>query len=222
MTSPQKRSFHWLLWLLAGGAAIGLAWMLDDRVDAALLIPIVHNNTPEHWFAELCSKLAEGWVPAVGGIFFIVLFMLLHRPVVAAKIFFVVLTCEITGVAALILRVLAGRARPTAQVPQGFYGVWHDGHWIIGQHDFSSFPSGHSATAVGLAAAAWLVHRGWGGVAALFALAVMWARVALHAHHLSDVVASAVLAIPLAVMLHKKLYPAVELQFKNMGRQPAK
>jgi membrane-associated phospholipid phosphatase len=222
MTSPQQRPFHLLLWLLAGVAAIGLAWTMDDRVDAALVIVTANNNTPLHRFAEWCSKLAEGWVPALWGILLVILFMLLHRPIVAAKILFVVFTCEITGLAALILRILMGRTRPMAQAPQGFYGVWHDGHWIIGQHDFSSFPSGHSATAVGLAAAAWMVHQGWGAVAALFALAVMWSRIALQAHHLSDVVASAVLAIPLAVLLHKKLYPSVELQFKNMGRQSAR
>jgi membrane-associated phospholipid phosphatase len=69
-----------------------------------------------------------------------------------------------------------------------------------------------------LAAAAWLVHRGWGAVAAAYALAVMWSRVALQCHHLSDVVASAVLAIPLAVMLRKILLPSVQFQVANLHR----
>ena len=215
MAAPQKPVLKFLLWLLAGAAAVGLAWPLDNGVDAAL---DANRNPAMHDFAWWCSKLGEGWVPAVVGIFFAIGFVLLNLPGVAAKIFFVTLTCELTGLAGLILRILIGRTRPLAHAAQGFYGVWHDGHWIIGKYEFSAFPSGHAATAVGLAAAAWLVHRGWGAVAALYALAVMWSRIALQCHHLSDVVASAVLAIPLAVMLKKVLLPTVEFQFGNLHR----
>jgi membrane-associated phospholipid phosphatase len=162
--------------------------------------------------------MGEGWVPAAAGIFFALIFLLVNRPEVAAKIFFVVLTCEITGLAAMILRVLFGRTRPLAHAAQGFYGVWHDGHWILGKFEFSSFPSGHAATAAGLAAAAWLVHRGWGAVAAVYALAVMWSRMALQCHHLSDVLASTVLSIALAVCLKPLLLPSVEFQFGNLHR----
>ena len=72
-----------------------------------------------------------------------------------------------------------------------------------------------NAAAVGFAAATWLMNRTWGVVAGLFALIVMWARIALRCHHFSDVVASAVLAIPLAILLKKILWPTVELQFTH-------
>jgi membrane-associated phospholipid phosphatase len=49
-------------------------------------------------------------------------------------------------------------------------------------------------------------------------MAVMWSRVALQCHHLSDVVASTVLAIPLAVMLKRVLLPSLEFQFGNIHR----
>ena len=172
-----------------------------------------------HRLAWWCSKLGEGWVVAAGGIILSAVLLVANRPQHAAKIFFIVLTAEFTGGVATVLRVLTGRTRPNnLEVPQGFYGVWHAGHWIIGQAKFSAFPSGHAATAVGLAAAAWLVHRGWGAVAAVYALAVMWSRIALQAHHLSDVVASAVLAVPLAIMLKRVLLPSVEFQFGNLHR----
>jgi membrane-associated phospholipid phosphatase len=203
-------------WLLAGAAAIALAWRLDNRVDAALTVP---SKTDLHQLASWCSKIGEGWVVAAWGIFCAIIFLLANRPTLAAKIFFVALTSEIAGLAADILRVLFGRTRPSnLEVPQGFYALWHGGHWIAGQARFSSFPSGHAATAVGLAAAAWLCHRGWGAVAAVYALAVMWSRIALQAHHLSDVVASTVLAVPLAIMLKRVLLPSVEFQFGNLHR----
>jgi membrane-associated phospholipid phosphatase len=211
----KKPRWRARLWLLAGAAALALAWPFDNRVDAALAVP---PKTDLHQLAWWCSKVGEGWVVAVWGIFCAILFVLVNRPQLAAKIFFVALTSELTGLASTILRVLFGRTRPLAHAPQGFYGVWHDGHWIIGKYEFSSFPSGHAASAAGLAAAAWLLHRGWGAVAAVYALAVMWSRIALQAHHLSDVVASTALAIPLAVMLKKVLLPSVEFQFGNLHR----
>jgi len=50
-------------------------------------------------------------------------------------------------------------------------------------------------------------------VAAVYALAVMWSRMALQCHHLSDVVASTVLSIPLAIMFKPFLLPWLEAQF---------
>lgn len=209
MAVPQKPLSIFLIWLLAGAGVVALAWPLDNPVDTAL---DASKNPSLHHFAWWCSKLGEGWVPAVVGIFFAIIFVCLKRPAVAAKIFFVVLACELTGLAGLILRILTGRTRPLADAPQGFYGVWHAGHWIIGKYQFSAFPSGHAATAVGLAAAAWLVHRGWGAVAAAYALAVMWSRIALQCHHLTDVLASTFLAIPIALLLKRGLYPFLEFR----------
>jgi len=216
MAAPAKLRLRPLLWLAAGVAAVALAWRFDLRVDTALDV----TNRPElHHIAWWCSKIGEGWVVAAAGIFLAAILFLANQPRIAANIFFIALTSELTGLAGLIVRVLSGRTRPTNhEVPPGFYGVWHDGHWLIGKYQYSAFPSGHAATAVGLAAAAWLVHRGWGAVAAVYALAVMWSRLALQCHHLSDVVASAVLAIPLAMLLKKVLLPSVEFQFGNLHR----
>lgn len=198
--SPGKRR-GWL-WLLAGLAAVALAFPLDNKVDSALLAA---NPSLAHDVAWWCSKIGEGWVIAVAGIVFAAVYFFANRPQVAISIFLVALTSLFTGLIATIFRVLIGRTRPSNhEVAQGFYGVWHDGHWIIGKSQFSSFPSGHAATAVGLAVAAWLVHRGWGAVAAIYALAVMWSRIALNCHHLSDVLASTVLGLVLVRLLNNK------------------
>jgi membrane-associated phospholipid phosphatase len=217
MAFPKRLVPISLLYLLAGAVAISVAWWtLDAPVDAALNAA---KDPALQRFAWWCSKLGEGWVPAVAGIFLAVVFVRIRCPAVAAKIFFVMLTCEITGLAALILRILIGRARPLANVPQGIYGVWYHGQWIIGKYQFSSFPSGHSATAVGLAAAAWLIDRRWGAIATVYALLVMWSRIALQCHHLSDVIASAVLSIPLAILCKRLLLPTIEWQFGRLASQ---
>lgn len=215
----RKELGYLLLWLLAGSLAVVLSCPLDSQVGAAL---DVTNDPVSHRIASWFTILGEGWVPALLGILLTVLYVRRHQPDVAAKIFFVLLAGELAGLAGVIVRLFVGRTRPSAHVPQGFYGIWHDGHWIIGQFDFSAFPSGHACIAVGLATAAWLVHRGWGTVAALFALAVAWSRVAFGSHHLSDVVASVALAVPLAVILKKTLLPYVELRFAKLDRSRQK
>jgi membrane-associated phospholipid phosphatase len=216
VVEPKKIPGRAWLWLLAGLFAVGAAFPFDSRVCIAL--DVTHDATLKH-IAWWCSKIGEGWVIAVTAIFFSLVYLGANRPATAAKIFFVGLTSELIGLASIILRLLAGRARPSNHdVAQGFYGLWHDGHWIAGQFKFSSFPSGHAATAAGLVAAAWLLHRGWGAVLAVYAVAVMWSRIALQAHHLSDVLASVVLAIPMAIWLRRILLPSVEFQFGNLNR----
>lgn len=203
-------------WLLAGVALVGVAFLLDDRVVAAL---DATRNPPWKSFARWCSRLGEGWVIAVVGVALSAVYFLLSRSQIAARIFFVTLASELVGLAAVILRLLCGRARPlNVDVPPGFYGLWHDGHWIAGQFKFSSFPSGHAATAAGLVAAAWLVHRGWAVALMPYALLVIWSRMALQCHHLSDVLASTLLAILMAGWLKRLLLPSVEFQFGNLHR----
>jgi membrane-associated phospholipid phosphatase len=213
MSEPNAK-WKFYFWLLAGVAAVALAWQMDGKVDAAL---DVAGKPSLQKLARWSSETGEGWAVAVWGILSAAVFFLMKRPEVAAKIFFTALTSEIAGLASIIVRAFVGRARPNAHVPQGIYGVWHDGHWIIGKYDFSSFPSGHSAVAVGLAAAAWLFNPRWGMVAAVYAVAVMWSRIAQESHHLSDVIASTVLAIPVAVLMNRHFASANELYFDKLA-----
>lgn len=179
----------------------------------------VTQNADLKRFAKICSEAGEGWVIAVVGIALTLIFFFLRRPQMAARIFFVALTSELVGLAVVILRLLFGRARPlNHDVPPGFYGLWHDGHWIAGQFKFSSFPSGHAATAAGLVAAAWLLNRGWALALLPYALLVIWSRIALQCHHLSDVLASTLLAIVMAVWLKQRLLQPVEYQFTKLDR----
>ena len=211
------------LWLLAGAAAFAVAWQFDDAAGRAL---IVRNDPGLHSFAAFCSKLGEGWVVIVAGLVGAGFFLLLKRPSLAAQIFFIAFTSSIAGLAATILRTLIGRTRPNNHVieqghviGQGIYGVWHAGHWLIGQAAFAALPSGHAATAAGVAAAAWLVNRAWGAAFAIYALAVMWSRIALEMHHLSDVTASLFLAVVIALWLRKNFAAANEILFHRLAQK---
>ena len=201
-SSPYRINLRWLGLSLA---LILLAFTLDRVVDDAL---DVRGQPAWEKFAWWCSKLGEWWLIGLAGLLAAVIQIRRRRLEMARGILFTIATAGITGLAATILRTLIGRTRPSnTSVPQGFYGIWHQGHWIIGRPEFSSFPSGHSATVAGLAMAAWMIDRRAGMVAWVFALLVMWSRIATAWHHLSDVVAATVLGVLGAKILFGWLTP---------------
>ncbi len=192
-------------WLWLSVVAIALSFPLDGVVDGALN---VRGQPAWENFAWWCSKIGEWWLIGLAGLLAAAIQIRRHRLEMARGILFVIATGGITGLAATVLRTFIGRTRPSnTAVPQGFYGIWHDGHWIIARPEFSSFPSGHSATVAGLAMAAWMIDRRAGLVAWVFALVVMWSRIANAWHHLSDVVAATVLGVLGAKVLYGWLTP---------------
>jgi membrane-associated phospholipid phosphatase len=104
----------------------------------------------------------------------------------------------LAGMAINLSRLTTGRTRPRAHAEQGWYGPYHDGQWLIGKADFNSFPSGHTATAVGFAAVLLFAAPAWGIPAMIAALLVALSRVLLGAHHPSDVVTAAVVSLAIA------------------------
>jgi hypothetical protein len=175
-----------------------MAFLVDEQ--AARIIRLRSDNV-WHSVAVYASKAGEGWVIVAAGAMFSLLLRWFRRPKASESVFLVALIGLITGATATVLRSLLGRTRPDSKELQGFYGLWHQEHWIIGKAEFGSFPSGHAATVIGLAMAAWLIDRRFGTVAAAYAIVVTWSRIALGCHHFSDTVAAAILGIYLAPVL---------------------
>ncbi|MBX9577498.1 MAG: phosphatase PAP2 family protein [Chthoniobacterales bacterium] len=92
------------------------------------------------------------------------------------------------------LRLTTGRTRPRV-AEQHWYGPCHAGKWTIGTSEFNSFPSGHTATAVGFATVILLASPAWGAMAMMLAVSVAGSRLLLGAHHPSDLLAAFFVAI---------------------------
>jgi len=193
-------------WIVTALLLLCAAFLVDAPV--ANLLTLQSSTFWEH-FAFYVSKAGEGWVVALVGICASVLLSIIRRYHAGRLVLLVALTGLLTGGAATVIRSLLGRTRPDSHELQGFYGVWHHSHWIIGKYEFGSFPSGHAATVIGLAAAAWLMDRRFGVLAVLYALLVSWSRIALGCHHFSDEVAAAILATYGAHLILIRLGPIV-------------
>lgn len=210
--SRRKILFH----LGFATALILIAFWLDDPVDRALDLSA---HPAERHFAWLCSKAGEWLSILLVGVPGAFLAIRCRRLALGRHLLFITFASGITGLAATVIRSLTGRTRPNNhEVAQGFYGIWHQGHWILGRPEFSSFPSGHSATVAGLAAATWLIDRRWGVLAWAYALLVIWSRIAQTCHHFSDVVAATLLAVYGAGLLHRWLTPLLTVWTESLRR----
>ncbi len=204
--SNEGRAAFWraCAWAALGIAVVGIAFLVDEPATRWMTL-----SATSSWqrVANYASKLGEGGIIALSGVVISVLCFLGRRFEAGRGVFLVAATGLITGLGATILRSVVGRTRPDASVPQGFYGVYHDSHWVIGRYEFSSFPSGHTATAIAVAVALWLLYPRIGRFAFLYAGVVGWSRIAMGCHHFSDVMAAVVLGAFGAYHLLKWLEP---------------
>lgn len=204
---PNKSTFlRNSIWLVVCLLLLALAFLADGPIEK--LLTLGPAALPRE-IALCASKAGEGWVVGVAGALACAILFLRRRFEASRVAFLLAFVGLITGAAATIVRSLLGRTRPSAHELQGFYGIWHDSHWIIGKYEFGAFPSGHTATVVGLAAAAWLVNRRLGILAAFYAVFVSWSRIALGCHHFSDVLAAALLGIFGAHLILSRVGPTI-------------
>ncbi len=110
----------------------------------------------------------------------------------------------VVGGSSTLIRSVTGRTRPNATAVPGWYGVRHDGRWLIGRSDFNAFPSGHMGAMMGVVMPLILGTRRGRLPGVLAAILMAWARVFTWYHHLSDVVASAILGVVLGTWLWRR------------------
>jgi membrane-associated phospholipid phosphatase len=188
-----------LLLLACSAVAIGTAFRFDVPVRAAVV-----KSQGKQWKKSDEQKFHAAvrvygdwpWLMLYGGIGLGVAWKLRNRDwqrILAAAM----LASTLAGIVANASRLSTGRTRPNAgsKIEQGFYGPWKDGRTTIGDRAYNSFPSGHTATAFGLA---WVIvfARPWLGIGALILAGLVgWSSIIMGAHHPSDVVVSIFLSL---------------------------
>jgi len=216
MSLPEacSRPRRWAFFLGAGLLAILAAFLVDDAVTGACFL----TSRGAAWqTASGLSKYGD-WRPLLMAGLLTVAGLAAFRKFAAGRLLLLVLLAGLlTGLATIPVHCAFGRTRPSADVPQGFYGFRCQSRWIIGKYEFSSFPSGHTAAWAGLAGVAWFRRRRWGVVLLAVAAAVGWSRMALGCHHFSDVTASLVWGLAVGPWLGNRLEPAINRLWAKMG-----
>ena len=198
--SATRPVFLTVVLLLIAFAVISGSFLWDDPIQRMVLA--AHQGHWSHDPSVAASSKYGDWPELMAaGILGFLLARRLGNVRWQRILLSAMIASTLAGTTVNLSRLTTGRTRPRATAEQGWYGPRYDGKWLIGQADFNSFPSGHTATAVGFAGVILFASPAWGIPAMIIALAVALSRILLGAHHPSDVVAAAVVSLMIAWMV---------------------
>jgi len=186
-TTPQGRRFPWIaigLALAVSAAAFALDAQLSERM-TKVPRPVKQVFSQISHYGDWPYLAGVGvvlWVGATAA----------RRPGGRRVLLAMIVASTLAGIAANAVRGTTGRTRPEAArkgITPGWYGLRHDGQWLVGRNRYNSFPSGHSATAAGFFGVLLFLRRPVPFLVGLMCLIpVPLARLMMNQHHLSDVV----------------------------------
>ena len=160
-----------------------------------------HKHDSYNEFFKVVTNLGRAvyyLVPA-GGLF---LFFRTKNPLRAKKAAFLFVAVAVSGLITDGIKLIMCRARPKLLFDDHIYG-FEFFHW---DHEYFSFPSGHSTTALSAATVFALLFPKYRWLFLLGGVCVAVSRMAVVAHFPSDVVAGSVVGICTSLILYDKLF----------------
>lgn len=186
-SSTSTSSRRMVIWIGASALLLmGLSFVLDSPTRAWV------NEAPG-WIVDASRTIAKygDWPWLMAAAAPVLLFAWVRaRSELFRLVAAMMIASTLTGVAVNVVRGTTGRTRPNADAEQGWYGLRHDGEWLVGRHQFNSFPSAHTAAAIGLVGPVVWAKPVWGVPLLVVAATVPASRMLTGHHHFSDVIAS--------------------------------
>jgi membrane-associated phospholipid phosphatase len=195
--AARRLARQWLLTVVIGGASVTALMIWFDAWEIALMPP---RGTAGLWPARFLTDFGKDSyvLLSLGAIFFCTLLVAAAReplegPLtdIIVRLQFIFLAVAVPLLAGELLKWTAGRGRPfVGGAPNPFNFMP-----FAGTEAHASLPSAHAITAFALAFAVAVVWPRLRGVMIAYALLIAVTRLVLLAHHPSDVVAGATIAI---------------------------
>jgi membrane-associated phospholipid phosphatase len=160
-----------------------------------------HKHDSYNEFFKLVTNLGRAvyyLVPA--GVLF--LYFRIKNPLRAKKAAFLFVAIALSGLITDVIKPIMGRARPKLLFNDQIYGF----DFFRLDHEYFSFPSGHSTTALSAATVFALLFPRYRWLFFLGGVCVAVSRMAVVAHFPGDVVAGSVVGICTSLILHDKLF----------------
>lgn len=202
---PHHASFRrgfMILTLLA--LALILSFFADSAVEQFMR---TEQNKTVRLAARRISRWGDGPILVIGGLGALGFAVARRDRRTTRLVAIMLLSAVAAGVGANAVRGATCRARPDADEVSGWHGPIHGGKWVVGTRDFSSFPSAHTSVAFAFFVPLLFVAARRAGVSRLAqilavtsAALIGWARLYLSVHHLSDIVAGAILGVSCAML----------------------
>lgn len=178
-----------------------LSFFFIDRPLALFFHPLNHGAWRDFWKGVTLAGQSEWYL--VSGLVFSAWFHKRNKKKARAALF-LFSTVAVSGLTADLFKFILGRARPKLFLNEGVYGfdVFH-GHF---EHAWTSFPSGHSATALSVALTLSLLLPRFRVPLLIGAALVLASRIILCQHYLSDVIAGSLLGGMTVTMLFQRYF----------------
>jgi membrane-associated phospholipid phosphatase len=227
LARPPRAKYAWPSALAAAAVVVTLVVVVASMflIDATAVDWARHEP---NWVRDLFERITDfglsGWFLFPLG-FLLLTLAALNAPeltrltqgvlaMLAARGGFLFLAIGLPGLFVTIVKRLIGRARPYVggHIDPFAYRpfVWRP--------EYASMPSGHATTAVAAALAIGAIWPRTRLVMWLYAVIIMVSRVAVLAHHVSDVIAGALVAA-VGVYLIRRWFAARRLVFRPRGLQ---
>jgi membrane-associated phospholipid phosphatase len=214
LPEESKRRRAWtkgIVWFFVLIVAALVGFLLDPII---LQAAAEHSNKSLRNFAGLLSKIGDWPELMIFGL--VVLFLVRNNRRLVNAVLCMMIAATLAGAAVNSIRLLSGRARPNnTEVVPGWYGVWHDGKWLLDKYKYHSFPSGHTGSAVAFFGVLGFAFRRWYWAFLLIGLAIGWSRICLNAHYFSDVLVGAVIGLYFAQFTWERIGPWLEERWRR-------
>ena len=187
-----------LQWSIASVTVISLCILsyLFADMQTALWFHAFENTLVYKVFGKI-TLLGDSLGYLVGGLLLFVVFWK-RNLYWASSGLFLFSTVAISGLSADLVKYISGRARPTLYLHEHLYG-FDLFHW---QYAWTSFPSGHSATALSVATLFAILYPRWRFAAFFGGFLIAFSRIVLAQHYVSDVIVGSFLGMVSTVLLH--------------------
>ncbi len=156
------------------------------------------------WFYELFEIITffgDSFAYLTGGILLYVVFKKTRTHAAYAGLFLFT-TVAVSGLSADLFKFICGRARPNLFFDKHLYGF----AFFLLEKAWTSFPSGHSATALSVAMVVALLYPRWKTIALFAGFMVAFSRIVLTQHYISDVLAGSFLGIASTILLYNHYF----------------
>jgi len=152
-------------------------------------------------FASILTIFGEGVYYIVPSL---ILFFIFRKrnPYYAQISLFILATTSISGILVNLIKPIFGRFRPEMFFTENLYGF----NWFEIAFTMNSFPSGHSATALGAWLAFAMIFPKYRILLLLIGIMIASTRIIVTAHYLSDVIAGSAVGIAVTLIYYHRVY----------------
>jgi membrane-associated phospholipid phosphatase len=172
-------------------AIIALAFWADAAASAWVSS---HTSGSIKHAAVLVSRMGDWPAHVAAGLIGVVTAFLSRRRDWVRIFLATLIACALAGVAARVIKIMTGRARPLVQTETLWNGPRLDAK-------YNAFPSGHTASSTAFFVTLFLARRKIGAPLLLIPVTIASARVLAGAHYFSDVIFAAALGIASAILI---------------------